>query len=135
MVVRHDRDDRIGYRFLLGPIGDVAICSEDYPEKQLGTAYALIFWVQNIGLSMVPLLIGWILDTYCKIDNGTGKPAYDYTIPMAVFTCFGVLALFIALMLKREDRIKGYGLELPNIQKDADKAEAEIIAKEMIAEP
>ena len=57
------------------------------------------------------------------------------TIPMAVFTCFGVLALFIALMLKREDRIKGYGLELPNIQKDADKAEAEIIAKEMIAEP
>ena len=51
------------------------------------------------------------------------------------FTCFGVLALFIALMLKREDRIKGYGLELPNIQKDADKAEAEIIAKEMIAEP
>ena len=105
------------------------------PEKQLGTAYALIFWVQNIGLSMVPLLIGWILDTYCKIDNGTGKPAYDYTIPMAVFTCFGVLALFIALMLKREDRIKGYGLELPNIQKDADKAEAEIIAKEMIAEP
>lgn len=64
-----------------------------------------------------------------------GKPAYDYTIPMAVFTCFGVLALFIALMLKREDRIKGYGLELPNIQKDADKAEAEIIAKEMIAEP
>ena len=59
----------------------------------------------------------------------------NYTIPMAVFTCFGVLALFIALMLKREDRIKGYGLELPNIQKDADKAEAEIIAKEMIAEP
>ena len=117
MVVRNNRDDRIGYRFLLGSIGDVAICSEDYPEKQLGTAYALIFWVQNIGLSMVPLLIGWILDTYCKIDNGTGKPAYDYTIPMAVFTCFGVLALFIALMLKREDRIKGYGLELPNIQK------------------
>ena len=54
---------------------------------------------------------------------------------MAVFTCFGVLALFIALMLKREDRITGNGLELPNIQKDADKAEAEIIAKEMIAEP
>lgn len=73
------------------------------------------------------------MDTYCKIDNGTGN-RHDY-VPMAVFTCFGVLALFIALMLKREDRIKGYGLELPSIQKDADKAEAEIIAKEMIAEP
>ena len=54
---------------------------------------------------------------------------------MCIRDSFGVLALFIALMLKREDRIKGYGLELPNIQKDADKAEAEIIAKEMIAEP
>ncbi len=74
------------------------------------------------------------MDTYCKIDNGTGKPAYDYTIPMAVH--LPRACPFIALMLKREDRIKGYGLELPNIQKkDADKAEAEIIAKEMIAEP
>ena len=125
----------LGIAFSLVPSAMWPSVPKIIPEKQLGTAYALIFWVQNIGLSMVPLLIGWILDTYCKIDNGTGKPAYDYTIPMAVFTCFGVLALFIALMLKREDRIKGYGLELPNIQKDADKAEAEIIAKEMIAEP
>lgn len=125
----------LGIAFSLVPSAMWPSVPKIIPEKQLGTAYALIFWVQNIGLSMVPLLIGWILDTYCKIDNGTGKPAYDYTIPMAVFTCFGILALFIALMLKREDRIKGYGLELPNIQKDADKAEAEIIAKEMIAEP
>ena len=125
----------LGIAFSLVPSAMWPSVPKIIPEKQLGTAYALIFWVQNIGLSMVPLLIGWILDTYCKIDNGTGKPAYDCTIPMAVFTCFGVLALFIALMLKREDRIKGYGLELPNIQKDADKAEAEIIAKEMIAEP
>ena len=82
---------------------------------------------------MVPLLIGWVLDTYCKIDNGTGKPAYDYTLPMAIFTCFGILALIIALLLKREDKIKGYGLELPNIK--SAEAEAETIAKETIAEP
>lgn len=64
----------------------------------------------------VPALIGWVLDRYCKL-GGEGQPAYDYTIPMAIFACFGILALLIALMLKAEDKKKGYGLELPNIQK------------------
>lgn len=117
----------LGIAFSLVPSAMWPSVPKIIPEKQLGTAYALIFWVQNIGLSMVPLLIGWVLDTYCKIDNGTGKPAYDYTLPMAIFTSFGILALVIALLLKREDRIKQYGLELPNIQKEADKE----LAKEM----
>ena len=86
------------------------------PEKQLGTAYALIFWVQNWGLMGVPALIGWVLDTYCKLDTTNGGPAYDYTLPMVIFCCFGIVALFIALILKREDKKKGYGLELPNIK-------------------
>ena len=64
----------------------------------------------------VPALIGWVLDKYCKLDNSAGGPAYDYTLPMAIFTCFGILALFIAFLLKREDKKKGYGLELPNIK-------------------
>ena len=123
----------LGIAFSLVPSAMWPSVPKIIPEKQLGTAYALIFWVQNIGLSMVPLLIGWVLDTYCKIDNGTGKPAYDYTLPMAIFTCFGILALIIALLLKREDKIKGYGLELPNIK--SAEAEAETIAKETIAEP
>ena len=121
----------LGIAFSLVPSAMWPSVPKIIPEKQLGTAYALIFWVQNIGLSMVPLLIGWVLDTYCKIDNGTGKPAYDYTLPMAIFTCFGILALIIALLLKREDKIKGYGLELPNIK--SAEAEAETIAKETIA--
>lgn len=123
----------LGIAFSLVPSAMWPSVPKIIPEKQLGTAYALIFWVQNIGLSMVPLLIGWVLDTYCKIDNGTGKPAYDYTLPMAIFTCFGILALIIALLLKREDKIKGYGLELPNIK--SAETEAETIAKETIAEP
>lgn len=123
----------LGIAFSLVPSAMWPSVPKIIPEKQLGTAYALIFWVQNIGLSMVPLLIGWVLDTYCKIDNGTGKPAYDYTLPMSIFTCFGILALIIALLLKREDKIKGYGLELPNIK--SAEAEAETIAKETIAEP
>ena len=88
------------------------------PEKQLGTAYALIFWVQNWGLMGVPFLIGVVLDKYCKLPTKTaeGATAYNYTIPMIIFTCFGVLALIVAFMLKAEDKKKKYGLEEPNIQ-------------------
>lgn len=107
----------LGIAFSLVPSAMWPSVPKIIPEKQLGTAYALIFYIQNIGLSGVPLLIGYVLDTYCKLDNTNGGPAYDYTIPMTIFTCFGILALIVALLLKREDKIKGYGLELPNIQK------------------
>jgi len=91
------------------------------PEKQLGTAYSLIFWIQNWGLMGVPYMIGWILDKYCitgtvEID-GLTKPTYNYTIPMLVFASFGILAVIFSFWLKAEDRKKGYGLELPNIKK------------------
>ncbi len=106
----------LGIAFSLVPSAMWPSVPKIIPEKQLGTAYALIFWVQNWGLMGVPALIGWVLDRYCKL-GGEGQPAYDYTIPMAIFACFGILALLIALMLKAEDKKKGYGLELPNIQK------------------
>jgi predicted MFS family arabinose efflux permease len=92
------------------------------PENQLGTAYALIFWVQNWGLMGVPALIGWVLDKYCIIepsklvDGIKIPPTYDYTLPMMIFTGFGVLALGLAFLLKAEDKKKAYGLELPNIK-------------------
>lgn len=92
------------------------------PENQLGTAFSLIFWIQNWGLMGVPLLIGYVLDitnpqvALAKL-NGTEIPLYDYTYPMMIFTVFGILAVFVGYLLKREDKIKGYGLELPNIKK------------------
>jgi nitrate/nitrite transporter NarK len=91
------------------------------PEKQLGTAYGMIFLIQNIGLSLVPALIGWVLNKYCitgtRMLDGTAVSNYNYTLPMMIFTCFGVLALIFAILLKAEDKKKGYGLELPNIKK------------------
>jgi predicted MFS family arabinose efflux permease len=87
-------------------------------EKELGTAYSLIFWVQNWGLMGVPGLIGWILDTYCIIGttvrDGQVVNIYDYTLPMLIFTGFGILAIIFAFLLKAEDKKKGYGLEKPN---------------------
>ena len=91
------------------------------PEKLLGSAYALIFWVQNIGLGSVPLLIGNVLSDYCIVGtvvrDGNEVIQYDYTLPMLIFAVFGVVALGLALWLKAEDSKKGYGLEKPNIVK------------------
>jgi hypothetical protein len=90
------------------------------PEKQLGTAYSLIFWIQNWGLMGVPLLIGVVLDITnpgVSAAKAAGEPAiYNYTVPMLIFTIFGILAVGVAFLLKAEDKKKGYGLEKPNIK-------------------
>jgi MFS family permease len=110
----------LGIGFSLVPSAMWPSVPKIIPEKQLGSAYALIFWVQNWGLMGVPALIGWVLDKYCitgtRLVDGVSIPNYNYTIPMMIFTCFGVLALIFAFLLKAEDRKKGYGLELPNIK-------------------
>ena len=106
----------LGIAFSLVPSAMWPSVPKIIPEKQLGTAYALIFWVQNWGLMGVPYIIGVVLDNYCELDASNGGPDYDYTLPMLIFTSFGVLALFFALMLKAEDKKKGYGLEKANIE-------------------
>jgi nitrate/nitrite transporter NarK len=115
----------LGVAFSLVPSAMWPSVPKIIPENQLGTAYALIFWVQNWGLMGVPLLIGTVLDKFCKTGVIDGKQTYDYTIPMLIFTAFGILALLIAYLLKKEDRAKGYGLELPNIKADAEKVISE----------
>lgn len=111
----------LGVGFSLVPSAMWPSVPKIIPEKQLGTAYALIFWVQNWGLMGVPFLIGKVLDNYCvtgqTVRDGLTVNTYNYTLPMMIFTGFGVLALVFAFLLKAEDRKKGYGLELPNIQK------------------
>ncbi len=111
----------LGIGFSLVPSAMWPSVPKIIPERQLGTAYALIFWVQNWGLMGVPALIGWVLDKYCitgtRLVDGVSVPNYNYTIPMIIFTCFGILALVFAFLLKAEDKKKGYGLELPNIKR------------------
>lgn len=81
------------------------------PMKLLGTAYALIFYIQNIGLSLVPIWIGKINQQHT--DPSTGM--IDYTETMTVFALFGLLAIVLSLLLLREDKVRGYGLEQRNI--------------------
>ncbi|MCX7954347.1 MAG: MFS transporter [Bacteroidales bacterium] len=112
----------LGIGFSLVPSAMWPSVPKIIPEKQLGTAYALIFWIQNWGLMGVPALIGWILDAFCIVGNrqieGTQHvvPIYDYTLPMITFALFGLFAILFAILLKAEDKKKGYGLELPNIK-------------------
>ena len=107
----------LGIGFSLVPSAMWPSVPKIIPEKQLGTAYALIFYIQNIGLSGVPAIIGWVLSKYCVTSQpGAHITTYNYTIPMMIFTSLGVLALIFAFLLKAEDKKKGYGLELPNMK-------------------
>ncbi|MBQ2522140.1 MAG: MFS transporter [Bacteroidales bacterium] len=86
-------------------------------NKLLGSAYALIFWIQNIGLYAFPMIIGSVLSA---TNPGITDPLqYDYTVPMLVFASLGGVALLLGFVLKIEDRRKGFGLELPNIREDS----------------
>ena len=93
----------LGVSFSLVPASMWPSVPKIIDEKVLGSAYCLIFWVQNIGLCLVPLLIG-------KLRVATN----GYLVPMIVFASFGVLAFLLSLALKVEDKKKNYGLELPN---------------------
>ena len=93
----------LGVSFSLVPASMWPSVPKIIDEKVLGSAYCLIFWVQNIGLCLVPLLIG-------KLRVATE----GYLVPMIVFASFGVLAFLLSLALKVEDKRKNYGLELPN---------------------
>jgi len=112
----------LGIGFSLVPSAMWPSVPKIIPMKQLGTAYALIFWVQNWGLMGVPMLIGWVLDKYCitgsRMIDGISVPTYNYQVPMMIFTSLGILAILFGFLLKAEDRKKGYGLEMPNIVKE-----------------
>lgn len=94
--------------------------------KIIGSAYALIFWIQNIGLWLFPLLIGKVLDStnqdlVDKLKNNLITPeeaavSYDYTAPLVMLACLGVAALLLGFVLKVVDKKKGLGLEEPNIK-------------------
>ena len=83
-------------------------------EKIIGSAYALIFWIQNIGLWLFPLLIGKVLDATNK--GVTNQDQLDYTAPLVMLAGLGVAALILGLVLKVVDKKKGLHLEEPNIK-------------------
>ena len=93
-------------------------------NKLLGSAYAVIFWIQNIGLYAFPMIIGGVLQSS---NPGVTDPLkFNYTIPMVLFASLGVIALIFGIILKALDAKHHYGLELPNVMPESEKEKVEI---------
>mgnify|MGYP000967516815 CR=1 FL=1 len=112
----------LGTAFSLVPASMWPSLPKIVEDRYLGSAYGAIFWIQNIGLLAVPILIGWSLSASNpgvseQIAAGVEGVKYNYTVPELIFAGFGVLAMILAVVLKMVDRKKGYGLDLPNKKK------------------
>jgi MFS family permease len=111
----------LGTAFSLVPASMWPSVPKIVEERYLGSAYGSIFWIQNIGLMLVPVLIGWSIT---MANPGVSEmiaakvpgAKYDYTIPELIFSGFGVLAILLSFALKMVDKKKGYGLDIPNIK-------------------
>ena len=76
------------------------------PLKCLGTAYSMIFFIQNFGRAIIPMFVGRANET---------DPSYTTSMLIFGFTALG--AALTAIVMLYTDRKKGYGLQLPNIKK------------------
>ncbi|MDP3463127.1 MAG: MFS transporter [Bacteroidales bacterium] len=109
----------LGLAFSLVPASMWPSIPKIVEERFLGSAYGLTFWIQNIGLLAVPILIGWALTTANPgvadaIASGDTEIRYNYLVPELIFAGFGVLAIIMSVVLKYVDKKQGYGLDLPN---------------------
>ncbi len=112
----------LGVSFSLVPAALWPSVPKIMETRYLGSAYSLIFWIQNVGLCLFPLLIGSVLKATNpgvaeQIRSGIEGAAYDYTVPMLIFAGCGAAAMILGIYLKRLDAKRHYGLELPNIRK------------------
>lgn len=115
----------LGISFALVPAALWPSVPKIMDPRYLGSAYSLIFWVQNVGLCFVPMIIGNVLQSsnannpavIAAKEAGEAFIPYNYTMPLIIFASFGVAALVIALYLKAMDKKQHLGLEEPNIKK------------------
>nr|QJR98301.1 MFS transporter [uncultured Muribaculaceae bacterium] len=127
-VVAYSAIVLLGISFSLVPASLWPSVPKLVDNRLLGSAYAVIFWIQNIGLYAFPMIIGAVL---AASNPGVENPlAYDYQAPMLVFASLGVLALILGIILKALDAKNHYGLELPSIANKEEALEAEVISAE-----
>ena len=118
----------LGISFSLVPAALWPSVPKIMDARYLGSAYSLIFWVQNIGLALFPILIGKVL-VWC--NPGVDDPLqYNYTVPMLLFASLGVLAFIFGLWLLALNAKHHYGLQDPNIKPSAETLEAEVASEE-----
>jgi MFS family permease len=109
----------LGVAFSLVPASMWPSIPKIVEERYLGSAYGLVFLIQNWGLGIFPGLVGLVLEKVnpgvtAKIAAGDTTVSYNYTMPMLVFVALGLSAIVLGFLLLKEDKAKGYGLEQPN---------------------
>lgn len=111
----------LGIAFALVPAAMWPSVAKIVEENKIGSAYGAMFSIQNLGLWAFPLLIGIVLD---KTNPGItpemlekSNVSYNYIYAIIMLACLGMLGLIFAFLLKREDKISGFGLELPSVVK------------------
>ncbi len=111
----------LGVGFSLVPAAMWPAVPKIIPISKLGTAYSLIYWIQNIGLWGVPILAGIITDATNpgiadQIKQGIDAK-YNYYYVELMFVAIGVIAILTAFILSKSDPNHKIGLDLPNKQK------------------
>jgi MFS family permease len=108
----------LGIAFSLIPAAMWPGVAKIIDQNKLGTAYGIMFSVQNFGLWLFPILIGLILDktnpgiTALMVENGMAK--FNYTYSILILALIGIVGVVFALLLKHDDKTSGFGLEQPN---------------------
>ena len=108
----------LGVAFSLVPAAMWPAVAKIVHESRLGTAFGTMFTIQNFGMMLVPVIMGLMLD---KTNHGisaeavqAGEAVYDYKFTILFLVILGLIGLLFAILLKREDKVSGHGIELPN---------------------
>ena len=106
----------LGVAFSLVPSAMWPSVPKLVPIGQLGTGYSIIYFIQNIGLMLMPMYIGNLIDRHIRPDGHV-----DVTVPMSVFALLALAAVVVASLLLYVDRRDDYGLEKSNIKSEKQK--------------
>lgn len=101
----------LGVAFSLVPSAMWPSVPKLVPLQVLGTSYSIIYYIQNIGLMLMPMFVGNIIDQNTAADGHV-----DFTAPMSVFAVFALAATLVAALLLYMDKRHNYGLEKANIK-------------------
>jgi len=111
----------LGIAFSMVPSAMWPSLAKIIPERQLETTYTLTYYIQNIGLMVVPVLVGYVLSEYSVVGtivkDGAIVNRYDYTLTMSIFAAICSISIILSLILKYTDKKMGYGLQIANTEK------------------
>ena len=71
------------------------------PEKNLGTAYSLIYWIQNMGMLLVPIAVGFIFRNEVTMPGNAAQEQNAALHAELIFITLSILAILISVLYAR----------------------------------